>query len=193
MISTFELVERGLSIQDEFLSPAAVTDLLQCLHARRARGEFAPARIGSGQALTRREDIRGDVTCWLTEPLYAAELRLLDCFEQLRLQLNREALLGLLDLELHYAAYPPGTGYARHVDQPRGTNRRKVSVVLYLNEDWPASAGGELRVFSIGQSYVDVQPSAGRLVCFMTADREHCVLPALRERFSVTGWFNVRD
>jgi SM-20-related protein len=188
-----DLIGRGVSVQDNFLFAAQVQDLIQCLEARRARGDFAPARIGAGQSLQRREDIRGDSICWMNPPLLAAEARLLESFEQLRLQLNREAFLGLFDLELHYAAYPIGLGYARHIDQPRGNNRRKVSVVLYLNREWTEDLGGELRIFGEADQYIDVQPSAGRLVCFLTEAREHCVLPACRERLSITGWFGTRD
>jgi SM-20-related protein len=106
--------------------------------------------------------------------------------------LNRESFLGLLELELHYAAYPPGAGYARHVDQPRGKATRKVSLVLYLNRDWSPDAGGELRIFGAEESSRDVQPLAGRLVCFLTAGQEHCVRAATRERLSLTGWFVTR-
>jgi SM-20-related protein len=184
-----DLIGRGISIQDDFLSPAQVQDLIECLEARRAHGDFAPARIGAGESLQRREDIRGDSICWMNPPLLAAETRLLESFEQLRLQLNREAFLGLFDLELHYAAYPAGSSYARHIDQPRGNNRRKVSMVLYLNREWTQGLGGELRIFGEPHDHVDVQPLAGRLVCFLTEAREHCVLPASRERLSITGWF----
>jgi SM-20-related protein len=187
-----ELAGRGIAIQDEFLTVSQVDELTGCLEARRARGEFTAARIGAGRSSQRRGDIRGDFTCWLNEPLFAAEARVLACFEQLRLQLNREAFLGLLELELHYAAYPPGAGYARHVDQPRGKARRKVSLVLYLNRDWNPDAGGELRIFGAGEASCDVQPLGGRLVSFLTAGQEHCVRAATRERLSLTGWFGTR-
>jgi SM-20-related protein len=188
-----DLIGRGISIQDDFLSPRRIQDLLECLAARRARGDFAPARIGAGQSLQRRKDIRGDSICWMNPPLLAAEARLLESFEQLRLQLNREVFLGLFELELHYAAYPAGSGYERHIDQPRGNNRRKVSVVLYMNREWTEGLGGELRIFGETDQSIDVQPLAGRLVCFLTEAREHCVLPALKERLSITGWFGARD
>jgi SM-20-related protein len=187
--SSADLIGRGISIQDDFLSPAQVQDLIECLEARRARGDFAPARIGAGESLQRRQDIRGDSICWMNPPLLPAETRLLESFEQLRQQLNREAFLGLFDLELHYAAYPAGSSYARHIDQPRGNNRRKVSMVLYLNREWTQGLGGELRIFGEPHEHIDVQPLAGRLVCFLTEAREHCVLPASRERLSITGWF----
>lgn len=187
-----ELAEHGIAVQDRFLSAAHVSELAECLEQRRAHGDFSPARIGRGLSLQRREDIRGDFTCWLGAPLLPAELRLMESLEQLRLRLNQEAFLGLFELELHYAAYPPSAGYARHVDQPRGKNRRQVSVVLYLNQDWDPDDGGELRIFGADDDYREVQPIGGRLVCFLTANREHCVMPTLRERLSISGWFGTR-
>jgi SM-20-related protein len=182
-----------ISVRDEFLPAPRIRSLIECAHARQARGDFAAARVGSGATLKHREDIRGDYTCWLREPLYPAERHLLDELEQLRLDLNREAFLGLFELELHYACYPPGAGYGRHVDQPQGTTQRKVSLVLYLNRDWESAAGGELRIFDPKHRFRDIEPIAGRLVCFLTPGREHAVLPARRERLSISGWFRARD
>ena len=125
-----DLCSRGISIRDQFLASAQTRALLQCAQTRQARGDFAPARVGSRASAQRREDIRGDFTCWLREPLYPAERSLLQQLEELRLELNLEATLGLFELELHYAQYPPGAGYARHVDQPLGTTQRQVSLVL---------------------------------------------------------------
>jgi SM-20-related protein len=120
-------------------------------------------------------------------------LALLQELERLRLELNRETLLGLFELELQYAWYPPGTGYARHVDQPHGRTQRQVSLVLYLNEGWTPAAGGELRIFDAADGHRDIEPIAGRLVCFLTPGRAHAVLPTQRDRLSVSGWFRARD
>jgi SM-20-related protein len=182
----------GISIRDQFIAPAQIRTLLDSARARQARGEFAAARIGK-QVLQRREDIRGDFTCWLREPLYPAERILSDQLDALRLELNRETFLGLFDLELHYAWYPPAAGYARHVDQPQGTEQRKVSLVLYLNPDWNEVDGGALRIYEAGQQRCDIEPIGGRLVCFLTAGREHEVLPARRDRWSISGWYRGRD
>ncbi|HEY5263588.1 MAG TPA: 2OG-Fe(II) oxygenase [Steroidobacteraceae bacterium] len=182
----------GLSIRDQFLGPSLVRALADCASCRHTRGDFAAARIGVGRSLRRREDIRGDSTCWIAPPLFPAERELLDDLERLRRELNRDTLLGLFELELHYAWYPPGTGYVRHVDQPRGSERRKVSLVLYLNEGWEPDAGGALRIYDAAASVRDIEPIAGRLVCFLTAEREHEVLPATRERWSISGWFSTR-
>jgi SM-20-related protein len=187
-----ELTADGVSVRDDFLAPSQIAALADCAKLRRARGDFKPARIGGDDKRQRREDIRGDSTCWLAAPLLPAEQTLLQELEKLRLELNRGAYLGLFDLEMHYAWYPPGAGYARHVDQPQGRAQRRVSVLLYLNEGWTPAAGGQLRMFDAAGCR-DILPIAGRLVCFLTAGREHAVLPAQRDRLSISGWFRARD
>lgn len=157
------------------------------------RGGFAPARVGRQGAERRRENIRGDFTCWLNEPWLPAERLLMQRMEAMRLQLNRDALLGLFELELHYAKYPPGAAYSRHVDQPAGSTQRKLSLVLYLNSGWQPADGGILRIHDADDGFVDVEPLAGRLVCFLTPGREHEVLQARRERLSISGWFRGRE
>jgi SM-20-related protein len=188
-----DLSSAGISIQDRFLSSEEIARLRESARQRELRGEFAAARIGGAGAEQRMQEIRGDFTCWLREPLLPPELRLFDRLEQLRLQLNREAFLGVFELEAHYARYPAGASYARHVDQPHGTAQRRLSLVLYLNPDWRAADGGQLRVHLGVDGFVDVEPNAGTLVCFLTAGCEHEVLMARRERLSISGWFRARE
>jgi SM-20-related protein len=183
----------GISVRDRFLAPLQIRLLVECASLRRARGDFDAARIGSDRSLQRREEIRGDSTCWIAAPLMPPEQILLEELERLRLELNHASLLGLFELELHYAFYPPGAEYARHVDQPRGRAQRRVSLVLYLNEGWAPPAGGELRVFDAAGGHRDIEPIAGRLVCFLTPGREHAVLTTRCDRLSISGWFRARD
>lgn len=183
----------GIAVEDRYLDLARVRALHECLHERRARGDFSEARIGRDKTLQLNPGVRGDLTCWLSEPLFAAERELLSALEQLRLQLNRDLFLGLFELELHYAWYPPGAGYARHVDQPLGSTARRVSLILYLNEAWPCGAGGELELCDEQGASRRIEPLAGRLVCFLSEGREHAVLAAQQDRFSVAGWFRARD
>jgi SM-20-related protein len=186
-----ELKLAGIAVRDHYLEAAQVRALLDCLRQRQARGEFAAARVGAARTLQRNPAVRGDSTCWLSEPLLDAERALLSELEQLRLHLNRDLYLGLFELEAHYAWYPPGAGYARHVDQPQARGDRRVSLIVYLNENWDEHAGGELQMFG-ADGCRRIEPLAGRLVCFLAAGREHAVLPAQRDRFSVTGWFRSR-
>ena len=193
MSTDVNLWASGISVRDQFLAAPQIHFLVECAQLRRARGEFAAARIGRDQNLQRRKEIRGDSICWITPPLSPAEQGLLDELEHLRQELNRESFLGLFELELHYAWYPPGAGYARHVDQPHGRVQRQVSLMLYLNEDWTPEAGGQLRIFDAAHGHRDIEPIAGRLVHFLTPGREHEVLPTQRNRLSVSGWFRARE
>jgi SM-20-related protein len=188
-----DLSASGISIRDQFASAAEVLALRECAQARGARGGFAPARVGKRGAERRRESIRGDFTCWLDKPLLPPERLLMQRMEEFRLQLNRDAFLGLFELELHYARYSAGTAYSRHVDQPMGSTLRKLSLVLYLNPGWQSADGGVLRIHNADDGFVDVEPLAGRLVCFLTPGREHEVLQARRERLSISGWFRGRE
>ena len=183
----------GVWVRDRFLASSQIRALTDCAHLRRARGDFSAARIGGERSVQRRGDIRGDSTCWIIPPLLPAEQALLAELERLRLELNAHDILGLFETELHYAWYPPGAGYARHVDQPQGRAQRQVSLVLYLNEDWAPAAGGELRIFFAAEHHRDIEPVAGRLVCFLTPGREHAVLPTQRDRLSISGWFRSRE
>ncbi len=187
-----DLSLNGISIQDQFVSAADVNALRECAHTREARGDFAAARIGGQGAEQHLPSIRGDFTCWLCDPLLPPERMLLQRMEELRQQLNRESFLGLFELELHYAKYPSGAAYARHVDQPLGNAQRMLSVVLYLNPQWQLSDGGVLRIFGADAGFIEVEPLGGRLVCFLTSGREHEVLQARCDRISISGWFRGR-
>lgn len=159
-------------------------------------GALAPAAVGRAGLRVLRRDIRGDATLWLDDPRCGAAAReYLDALDALRAALNRHAYLGLADVEAHYAAYPPGAGYARHrdafrVDGAAATGpARVVSLVSYLNPDWRCGDGGELRIHRDAGSS-DVAPRGGS-VCFLS-ELEHEVLPARRERFSIAAWMRRR-
>jgi SM-20-related protein len=183
----------GISVSDGFLPPSAVRALADCAALRRARGDFVEARIGADRGLQRREDVRGDLICWLAGALFPAETEVLGALEQLRLCLNEGAYLGLLDLELHYAWYPSGAAYSRHVDRPRGRSARRVSLALYLNERRSPSEGGALRIQGDDGRFRDIEPVGGRLVLFLSESREHEVLLTQVARLSLTGWFRGRE
>jgi len=92
---------------------------------------------------------------------------------------------------MHYALYPPGAGYARHRDRFRDDDARVLSCVLYLNHGWTSDDGGALRLY-VDDRAIDVMPQAGTFVAFLAADFDHEVLPARRERASLTGWLRRR-
>jgi SM-20-related protein len=183
----------GISVSDDFLPPPDIRALAECAELRRSHGEFLEARIGADRSLQRRAGVRGDLTCWLTGALLPAETRVLGALEGLRVGLNERAYLGLLDLEIHYAWYPPGTAYARHVDRPQGRSARRVSLALYLNEARSPADGGALRIRGDDGRFRDIEPVGGRLALFLSESREHEVLVTQVPRLSLTGWFRGRE
>jgi SM-20-related protein len=139
-----------------------------------------------------QEGVRGDHIQWLETGQCAAGDRYLAMLDDLRGQLNQALYLGLEDYEGHFALYPPGTFYQKHLDRFRDDDRRAVSAVFYLNSDWLPEQGGALRLYLADGRELDVLPEAGTLVLFLSADLPHEVLPATRERLSLTGWLRRR-
>lgn len=99
--------------------------------------------------------------------------------------------MGLTKFDGHYAIYPKGTGYVRHLDNVKGSNRRMVSFILYLNRNWSGPDGGQLRVFDDEQGHQDIDPVGGTMVCFLSRESEHQVLQSHSDRFSFAGWFST--
>ena len=169
-------------------------DICSALAGECRASPLQAAAIGRAAARRERSEIRGDRTHWF-EPnaLTDAQTPYWRAMDALRIELNRNLLLGLEELEAHYALYPVGTRYARHRDRFRDDDARVLSSVLYLNPDWREAEGGQLRLYIPQNSHVDIFPQAGTLVLFLSAEFEHEVLPATRERLSIAGWFRRRS
>lgn len=189
------LVDKGWCVLPGFLDPAEVSALVAA--SRDRRGDFARAGIGRAGGHTVNGEIRGDEVLWLADggtPDDANPVAkiALDRLDALRAALNAALYLGLAELECHLAVYPAGHYYQRHLDQHRGEDTRVVTVVLYLNPAWGETDGGELRLYLDDDRHHDVLPLGGTLAVFMYDRFEHEVLPARRERWSLTGWFRRR-
>jgi SM-20-related protein len=179
-----------------FIDAAQASALRSVAVARRDAGEFRAARVGRSAAAIDAPDLRGDAIRWLEvdDPENAVR-EVLSRFDALRVALNRGLYLGLESLEAHLACYPPGARYGVHVDRFRDDDARAVSVVLYLNDAWTDADGGCLRLYleRAGEPpWRDVRPDGGTLAVFLAERFAHEVLPARRERFSLTGWFRRR-
>ena len=131
-----DLATSGWSQQNIFLSQDLTRALAAECRKRAAEGELAPAAVGRGPTSEIREGIRGDHIQWIDPGQANSSDRYLNLMESLRGALNRGLFLGLEDFECHFALYPPGAFYRRHLDRFRDDDRRMVSAVLYLNEGW---------------------------------------------------------
>ncbi|NMM37715.1 MAG: 2OG-Fe(II) oxygenase [Glaciimonas sp.] len=193
-----DLVEHGWSQQDAFLPQELTLQLAGECRARAAQGALTPAGIGRGAAMAVQEGVRGDRIQWLEPGQSPACERYLQIMETVRLALNRTLYLGLEDYECHFALYPPGAFYQKHLDRFHDDDCRTVSVIVYLNDAWLPEHGGALRLYPGGKNGQDVPdardvaPLANRLALFLSADMPHEVLPSTRERLSLTGWFRRR-
>lgn len=188
-----DLESQGYAIVPAFVPPATVAALRARVDALDAAGELRTAGVGRGAQRVVDTGARGDRIRWI-DPRedHSTEQALHAALDAVRLGVNRVLALGLFDVELHYALYPPGTGYAPHVDRFRDDDARVLSCVLYLNEAWTHADGGALRLHLARDGTIDVLPVAGTLVAFLSARFLHEVLPARRTRYSVTGWFRRR-
>ena len=187
-----DLAEHGWSQQNIFLPLDLTRALAAECRKRAAEGELAPAAVGRGPTSEIREGIRCDKIQWIEPGQALACDSYLQLMDSLREAMNRGLYLGLEDFESHFAMYPPGAFYLKHVDRFRDDDRRTVSAVVYLNDAWLPEHGGQLRMYLKEDVEYDVVPTGGCLVVFLSGEVPHEVLPATRDRLSLTGWFRRR-
>lgn len=191
-----EIAEKGWAVIPNFLEAETVKALLAEQRKLVADGAFKEAGIGKGSSFQLRPEIRSDQVMWFNENnITALQKTFLDKIDELRLLLNQEFYLGLRSFECHFALYPPGSFYKKHLDQHKAVQHRIISCVFYLNDTWQPEDGGQLRIYE-GDSedqFVEIDPLAGTLVCFKSAEILHEVLPTQKERYSITGWLRIND
>ncbi len=192
------LVARGYCILDDVLPAALLTQLLYLLQQLH-ENELKVAGVGRQAEFQIQASIRSDKIHWIAANS-AATTEFLQLMDVLRIGLNRRLFMGLCDYESHFAHYPVGAFYKKHLDafrekRAQGQANRVLSTVLYLNEAWLPSDGGELLIYAEdGNSVIEtVLPVFGRWVILLSEKFPHEVLPATRERNSIAGWFRVND
>jgi SM-20-related protein len=191
------LSDQGYAVIENFLPGEEIKALSHHAKSLQKNGEMHKAATGLSKQNTNNSILRGDFIHWI-EASQACKIEqiYLDSMSSLQQAINQSFFLGLFELESHFAIYPPGAGYQKHFDQFIGRNERKVSCILYLNEDWTKDDGGALRMYldqKNQNNYIDITPQAGTLVVFLSEEFLHEVLPAKRERISLTGWFRTRS
>ena len=194
-----DLSNTGLSICDDFISPLLLSNLALEARTLWQEGAFKHARVGKGASMKLLSEVRNDQIHWLDhEHPSAVQRPYFQDLETLRNHINRNLFLGLFEYEGHFALYPPGASYKMHYDRFIGAHHRVVTCILYLNHEWTHADGGTLKIHEGTTSStlnlpMEVQPKGGRLVTFISEMFPHEVLPANRDRLSLTGWFRIRD
>ena len=182
------LAESGYAVVDNFLTNAEVDAILDLDLFREGVVNFRKAGIGKESQLQINESIRGDYIRWIDKNEAPPPAKVyMDRLQSLCEYLNQSLYLSLKDYEIHFTIYPAGSYYKRHLDQFKKDDHRKLSVICYLNRAWEEQHGGQLRMH-LQDKAIDFLPLSGRLVCFRSDQIEHEVLPATKERLSLTGW-----
>lgn len=184
-----EFTENGRLVSDDYFGAAFSRELLRELKEIRREGDFSRAGIGKGLDFNYTPEIRSDFIHWLNpetptplQQIYFNKIN--DLIELFR----NEFYLPIFNFEAHYAYYPAGSFYKKHLDQFKNNTSRLITCILYLNENWKKEYGGQLRMYNQDGSTTDILPEAGRMVVFRSDLVEHEVLVAHKERYSLTGW-----
>lgn len=191
-----DLISKKFAVVDHFFTNDEVQSLKENLVHKYEDDAFKKAAIGNVFQEQIVKSIRGDYIYWLNEQEDALVERVFfDKINDLVQYLNRTCFLGIREKEFHYAVYPKGTFYKRHLDTFQNDDRRKLSIVCYLNDEhWQPDFGGALAIYhpsEQGEATTLVYPLQGRMVIFESQVLEHEVLPVYKSRFSITGWLKT--
>ena len=116
-----------------------------------------------------------------------AERQFVDRLEAVRDAVAAHFAVALSETEKpQFLLYREGDFFVRHADRDRaGTNRRAVSVIVFVNDDYE---GGALRFFGEDLA-INITPTAGQLIAFRS-DAVHDVEPVKAGlRFTIVSWF----
>lgn len=186
-----DIQNKGYSINPNSLPLPLGDELLQHVN-RLDENAFEEARIGRDQLLMQNHFVRRNEICWITgESL--AEREWMQWTNKLQVYLNRRLLLGLFSFESHFSHYAVGDFYKRHMDAHKGDANRILSVIVYLNPEWLPENSGELVLYTDNKDQVgiNVTPSFGTVVVFLSEEFPHEVLPTQRNRHAIAGWYRV--
>lgn len=192
-----DLLAQQYAMVEGFFDETEVELLRNSLVQKFEEDNFKKAAIGNRTHEIIKKSIRGDFILWLNEaeenPDEKTFFTKINHFSD---YLNKTCFMGILYKEFHYALYPKGTFYKRHLDTFQNDDRRKLSLVCYLNEQsWKPEYGGELvlYLYENGQeTEKTIYPFPGRVVIFESQVLEHEVKPVKMERLSITGWLKTR-
>jgi SM-20-related protein len=181
-----DIETKSYSVCDGFISSSETEVLLSKIKTLREQDLFKQASIGNKDLKQTDSGIRMDSILWLEKGDLAIDNFFFAKIETLITELNRAFYLGINDHEFHLAHYETGAFYKKHKDVFKSDDARRISVILYLNQNWKKENGGELKLY-LKASEINIEPIAGRLVIF-ESHLEHEVLESKTDRYSITGW-----
>jgi SM-20-related protein len=187
------LNRQGWAISDSAIPVEWQSDLLAQSRQLWEHGSFRAGQVGR-EAKVNLPEVRGDWIHWIEADSPEGAHPFFVWMTRFREALNERFGMGLRSQEFHFARYAEGKGYQKHIDQHRGTDYRKVSIVLYLNPEWDATDGGELCLYQPYHPDDEMQrilPLGARLAVFVSGMIPHAVLPCRKPRWSIAGWLRT--
>lgn len=188
------LAQQGWWIGKHYLDLALIEPLSTEANQLYQAQTMTAAGIGRGQQFQRNAQIRQDFIHWLNGET-EIQRNYFSQMEALRQLLNRTLFLGLFEFEAHYAIYPPGAYYKKHLDSFQGAANRIISTVTYLNTNWPDHGGGQLHIYAPESDQIiqTVVPEAGTMAIFLSEEIAHEVQTSHFQRASIAGWFRLKS
>lgn len=191
-----ELAQNNYVVIDSFIPFDESVELLSLLNERKFSGAFKPAAIGKSGEKEIIQEIRSDQIHWLDEQDSSDTIKA--WFKRVSLlseTLKEQLFLPIKRFECHFAHYPHGTFYKKHLDEFRVSEGRVLSVIGYLTPNWQLGDGGELLIYdhSVKPAHKQpviktIEPLMGRLVILKSDTVPHEVALAKKDRYSITGW-----
>ena len=182
-----KLAQDSYIVFDDILS----CELVEALYQRVVGLEgLHEAKVGRGTECQKARLIRSDKILWFEGEDKSEKVYLL-WMESLRKAMNIELFMGLAEYESHFSHYELGAFYQKHFDVLRGANKRLLTTVFYLTDNWQEGDGGELLIYGEdGETILKkVSPRRGTMVLFLSDKFAHEVLRSNKDRYSIAGWF----
>ncbi len=190
-----DLYKNGYACVKNFSDDTLLRGLLDTIKTIDTDDNLQKAHIGRGREHRLSTEIRNDKTHWI-DGKNDYEHQFLDYLNTIRLALNKNLMLGLFDVEAHYAVYEQGGFYRRHLDSFQDKKNRIVSLVVYLNKNWQISDGGLLNLYHSQQeeySFASIIPEYNHAVFFLSEQIPHAVTLSHKTRLSIACWFRCRE
>ncbi|MEX0883140.1 MAG: 2OG-Fe(II) oxygenase, partial [Cyclobacteriaceae bacterium] len=111
-----DLHDKGWAVINDYFPNDFVVKLLREQKELMHHGQYRLAGVGNGENFAIKPEIRSDKVFWLDKDLLTPlQINYWEIMEELRKAINRRCYLGLKSFEAHFAMYPPGSFYLRHL------------------------------------------------------------------------------
>ena len=136
-----DFISNKIGISANFLSIDLAKKLKGNLNDLLNHQKLKNAGIGNLVDFQNDKLIRNDSIYWLDRSHNNKfENEFLDLIDTFVTFLNETCYTGITSYEFHYALFPIGSFYRKHIDQFKSDDSRQFSMIFYLNADWKDSS-----------------------------------------------------